>query len=263
MTLFDRIICQIVRLGSQALAAGRVDMAVTGLEHIPTEGPVLLVARHYHHLFDGVVLLASIPRPLHILVSLDWAKNSYARRLMTRAATMARWPVVLRRDAQRAGADADRTLREKTFTAAIRCYQRRALADSVALLTQGSALVMFPEGYPNIDPHYTRKTRPDEFLPFKTGFATIAAAAEKRLEARVPIVPAGFRYTKTSRWTARLNIGAAVYLEDFASRQLLVGCMERRVAELSGSLTGAIDSTLLGEPTRGDPRGHGAASFVG
>jgi len=262
MTLFDRIISQIVRLGSQALAAGRVDMAVTGLEHMPTEGPVLLVARHYHHLFDGVVLLASIPRPLHILVSLDWAKNSYARRLMTRAATMARWPVVLRRDAQRAGADPDRTLREKTFTAAIRRYQRSALADSVALLTQGGALVMFPEGYPNIDPHYTPKTRPEEFLPFKTGFATIAAAAEKRLGARVPIVPAGFRYTKTSRWTARLNIGAAVYLEDFASRQLLVNCMERRVAELSGSsLTGAIDSTLQAELTRGDPRGHGAASM--
>ena len=264
MTLFDRIICQIVRLGSRALAAGRVDMAVTGLEHIPTEGPVLLVARHYHHLFDGVVLLASIPRPLHILVSLDWAKNSYARRLMTRAATMARWPVVLRRDALRTCVDPDRTSREKTFTAAaIRRHQRSALADSVALLTQGGALVMFPEGYPNIDPHYTPKTRPEEFLPFKTGFATIAAGAEKRLGARVPIVPAGFRYTKTSRWTARLNIGAAVYLENFASRQLLVGCMERRVAELSGSLTDAIDSTLQGEPTRGDPRGYGAASFVG
>jgi len=264
MTLFDRIICQIVRLGSQALAAGRVDMAVTGLEHIPTDGPVLLVARHYHHLFDGVVLLASIPRPLHILVSLDWAKNSYARRLMTRGATMARWPVVLRRDALRTCVDPDRTSREKTFTAAaIRRHQRSALTDSVALLTQGGALVMFPEGYPNIDPHYTPKTRPEEFLPFKTGFATIAAAAEKLLGARVPIVPAGFRYTKTSRWTAQLNIGAAVYLEDFASRQLLVGCMERRVAELSGSLTDAIDSTLLGEPTRGDPRGHGAASFVG
>jgi len=264
MTLFDRIICQIVRLGSQTLAAGRVDMAVTGLEHIPTEGPVLLVARHYHHLFDGVVLLASIPRPLHILVSLDWVKNSYARRLMTRAATMARWPVVLRRDALRAGVDPDRTLGEKTFTAAtIRPYQRSALADSVALLTQGGALVMFPEGYPNIDPHYTPKTRPEEFLPFKTGFATMAAAAEKRLGARVPIVPSGFRYTKTNRWTARLNIGAAVYLEDFVSRQLLVSYMERRVAELSGSLTGTIDSTLQGEPTRGDPRGYGAASFVG
>ena len=56
--------------------AGHVEMAATGLEHnLPTDGPVLLVARHYHHLFDGVVLLASMPRPIHILVTLDWAKK--------------------------------------------------------------------------------------------------------------------------------------------------------------------------------------------
>ncbi len=126
MTLFGRRTCQAIRLGARALAAGRVEMAVTGLEHIPTDGPVLLVARHYHHFFDGVVLLVSIPRPIHILVTLDWAKNSYARRLVTRG---------------------------KVFTAAaIRRSQRSALSDSVALLTQGRVLVVFPEGYPNIDP---------------------------------------------------------------------------------------------------------------
>jgi hypothetical protein len=97
---------------------------------------------------------------------------------------------------------------------------------------------MFPEGYPNIDLHYTPKTRPEEVLPSKAGFATIAAAAEKRLGARVPIIPSGFRYTKNNRWTARLNIGEAVYLEDFASRKLLVSHMEQRVTELAG-LSGA------------------------
>jgi 1-acyl-sn-glycerol-3-phosphate acyltransferase len=127
----------------------------------------------------------------------------------------------------------------KTFTAAaIRHYQRCALSDSVALLAEGRVLVVFPEGYPNIDAHYTPKTRPEEFLSFKAGFATIAAAAEKRLGARVPIVPSGFRYTKNKRWTARLNIGEAVYLEDFLSRQLLLSYMEQRVPELSGLSTG-------------------------
>ena len=156
---------------------------------------------------------------------------------MTLATTLARWPVVLRSDALRTCVNRDRTWRGKIFTAAaIRRYQRSALSDSVALLAEGRVLVVFPEGYPNIDLHYTPKTRPEEFLPFKAGFATIAAAAEKRLGARVPIVPSGFRYTKDSRWTARLNIGEAVYLEDFVSRQLLVSYMEQRVAELSGLL---------------------------
>ena len=153
MTLFGRRTCQAIRLGARALAAGRVEMAVTGLEHIPTDGPVLLVARHYHHFFDGVVLLVSIPRPIHILVTLDWAKNSYARRLVTLATTMVRWPVVLRSDAPRACVNRDRAWRGKVFiAAAIRRSQRSALSGSVALLTQGRVLVVFPEGYPNIDP---------------------------------------------------------------------------------------------------------------
>ena len=108
-----------------------------------------------------------MPRPIHILVTLDWAKNSYARRLMTLATTMARWPVVLRSDALRTCVNRDRTWRGKIITAAaIRGYQRSALSDSVALLAEGRVLVVFPEGYPNIDPHYTPKTRPEEFLPF-------------------------------------------------------------------------------------------------
>jgi hypothetical protein len=40
MTLFDRRACQAIRLGARALAAGRVEMAVSGLDHIPTDGPV-------------------------------------------------------------------------------------------------------------------------------------------------------------------------------------------------------------------------------
>jgi hypothetical protein len=43
-----------MRLGARALAAGRVEMVVTG--------------------------------PIHILVTLDWVKSSYARRLVT-------WPL--------------------------------------------------------------------------------------------------------------------------------------------------------------------------
>ena len=208
--------------------------------------PANLVARHYHHLFDGVVLLVSIPRPVHILVTLDWAKNSYARRLITLATTMARWPVVRRNDALKTRVNReDRTSRGTTRTAtAIKRYHRTALSDSAALLAEGRVLVVFPEGYPNIDPHYTPKIGPEAFLSFKAGFATIAAAAEKRLGAKVPMLPSGFRYTKNNRWIARLNIGEPVYLEDFVSRPLLVSYMEQRVAELSGLSVGGQPWTV-------------------
>jgi 1-acyl-sn-glycerol-3-phosphate acyltransferase len=232
MSPMSRMASLATRLGARALAAGRLAIAVTGLEHIPPAGPVLLVARHYHYLFDGVVLLVSIPRPIHMLLTLDWVKNGYARRLLTLATAMVRWPVVLRSDAGRARVT-DAWGEKFIRAGAVRRFQRSALDDSVALLAEGRAFVAFPEGYPNIDRHYTPKTKPEEVLPFKGGFAAIAAAAERRLGSRIPIVPCGLSYTRNVSWTARLNVGRAVYLEDFGSRQMLVRYMERRVVELS------------------------------
>src|SRR5499433_3079843 len=226
-----------IRIGAQAMAAARVETSVSGLENIPRDGPVLSVARHYHYLFDGVVLLVSVPRPIHIMVAVDWVKNSYARRLLTLAASMVRWPSVVRSNAPQAGVDQGR-------------YQRAALRDSVELLVEGRLLVVFPEGYPNIDRYYTPKMRPEEMLPFKAGFVAIAVAAEKRLGARLPIVPAGFRYTKARHWRAELNIGEAVYAEDCGSRRSLIEWMEQRIAELSG-----LSATRL-QPRGGSPPGE-------
>jgi hypothetical protein len=90
MSWFDRITYPGVRLFAQVIAANRLEMKVTGLAHVPEYGPAVLVARHYHHLFDGVALFLSIPRPIHILVTLDWTKSTHVRRLMKRATTLAR-----------------------------------------------------------------------------------------------------------------------------------------------------------------------------
>jgi 1-acyl-sn-glycerol-3-phosphate acyltransferase len=98
MSWFDRITYPGMRLFAQVIAANRLEMKVTGLAHVPEYGPAVLVARHYHHLFDGVALFLSIPRPIHILVTLDWTKSTHVRRLMKRATTLARWPVVLRNE---------------------------------------------------------------------------------------------------------------------------------------------------------------------
>ena len=92
--------------------------------------------------------------------------------------------------------------RARRFRAAACLRQRISTAISakpsttpLRLLREGRLLVIFPEGYPNIDPHYTPKIHAQEMLPFKSGFAAIAAAAEKRLGASIPLVPVGIRYT--------------------------------------------------------------------
>src|SRR5262249_14905203 len=133
--------CRAIRTGAQAMAAAAgVEMSVSGLENIPGNGPVLLLARHYHYLFDGVVLLVSVPRPIHIMVAVDWVKNRYARRLLTLATTLARWPSVVRSGAPRAWVDRGR-------------YQRTALRDSGELLAECRRVVVFREGDANRGTH--------------------------------------------------------------------------------------------------------------
>jgi 1-acyl-sn-glycerol-3-phosphate acyltransferase len=147
---------------------------------------------------------------------------------------LAGWPVVLRRAALMPRADGTRAQAQSVFDEKdVARYQRRALRDAVDLLVGGGALVIFPEGFPNIDPNFTPKTQPAEFLPFSAGFAVIAAAAEKRLQAPIPIVPVGFRYVCGTPWRVRICFGDPLYAGGFASRRELVRAVEQAVTRLS------------------------------
>jgi putative membrane protein len=221
-----------MRLIARGLAAGRLRTRASGLEHIPAEGPALIVARHYHHLYDGVALAAAISQPFHIVVTLDWVRSRPGKLLMTTLTKMARWPVLLRADAvvlaRKRGASlfSSRDVLRR---------QRSALRQAVDLLVEGRILVIFPEGYPNIDPTYTPKITSDEFLPFRAGFASIAAAAEKRSKREIPIIPAGLRYTRGKPWIAHLRFGPATYRDRFEDTPRLIASLERSVWQLSGS----------------------------
>ena len=234
-TLSNIVIAKAMRLIARALAAGRLQTIASGVEHVPKKGPTLLVARHYHHLFDGLALYAAVPRQLHILVTLDWAKNTPVRLFIEWATKVGRWPVVLRADAVKRNKNDNQRQRRKFISLDdVARYQRRGMRQSVDLLVEGRVLAVFPEGYPNIDPTYTPKAEPDEFLPFKSGFAAIAAAAEKRLSTSIPIIPVGLRYIEGEPWIAHINFGVAIFTENFSSRDLLVKHLERQVRILSG-----------------------------
>ena len=234
---WDRIMFRVMRLVAHTLARGRLRIEVKGLDHVPSRGPAILVARHYHHLFDGVALHWAIPRRIHLLVTLDWATRPLTRYFMAAVIRAARWPVVLRQDALARQAQGAGTQGLAAFTRKdLNRYQRKAVHDSMALLREGRLLVIFPEGYPNVDPHYTPKTGKEEMLPFKSGFASIAAAAEKRLGGKIPLVPVGIRYTVGARWTAHIRFGMPRSAADFVSREALVKRLEQDVAELSLSI---------------------------
>lgn len=215
---------------ARVLSTGRLQTDCSGRDNIPADGPALIVARHYHHAYDGLALFAALPRPFHIVVTLDWTRNYPTKVLIETLARIARWPVLLRGDAV-----ARETGRPGLFSARdVRRYQLKALRESADLLDRGGIVVVFPEGYPNIDPHYTPKTRPHEFLPFKGGFVAIAAAAETRSKRKVPIIPAGLCYTPGTPWIAHVRFGEATYLKKFDGARELIGDLEERVRRLSG-----------------------------
>ncbi len=138
-------------------------VTVEGREHVPASGPVLIAARHYHHLYDGCVAVDALDRPVHVVVSLDWIRNPLVRTIMTRLCRIARWPMVIRPDRPDASNASSKRLQER------RAVLRQSARDTVELLREGRVVVVFPEGYPNIDPSFTPK-RGDGFLPFHEGF---------------------------------------------------------------------------------------------
>jgi putative membrane protein len=265
----DAVAWRAIRAGARLLVRRRVDLAVEGLAHVPRSGPVLVASRHFHHLYDACVLLAAVPRPLHFLVALDWVRGRRGRRLMEGVCGVARWPVVLRADelarrhaAGRASAPlpprAPRVPHAQgggSRPAALAYgsdeaprYLRRGTRDAAALLRAGRALVVFPEGYPNVDPDVTPKGEDGAFLPFRPGFARLAAIAQRDGRSRVPIVPAGLEYAAAggepapglrtwegTHWRVALRFGAPLTLDTAGSAERVAAAVERRVRELCGA----------------------------
>lgn len=222
----DRAMHVIARI----LTGNRLRTVAQGLEYLPPQGPGIIAARHYHHLFDGLAFFAAVERRFHIVVTLDWAQDRRTKFLMSALNSLARWPMVLREEAL-----ASRPKGKRLFASGdLRRYQLAALRQSLELLADNRLLVIFPEGFPNIDPVFTPKTQDEEFLPFKPGFAAIAESAERTLRRAVPIIPTGIRYQTGSTWRAQVSFGAPLYRRDFRARQDFIDAVAARVQQLSG-----------------------------
>lgn len=223
----DPVSKRVMRTGAGAIAR-RLDLRVEGVEHVPPDGPVLIAARHYHHLYDGCAIVTAVRRPVHILVALDWAQSPAVRRVMETACRAAGWPVVVR--PERVGRDADVA---EHWRREQRRYLRRGVREAVDVLRGGEVLVVFPEGYPTIDIRESPKEGADAFLPFQAGFARLAEMAERDGRTRVPIVPLGLAYDGHDHRTVTMRFGSPVYLDTAGGSEQAVALVERQVRALS------------------------------
>ena len=200
MSMIDSAAWHTLRAAGKRTVAKDLQLTVQGCDHLPPDGPVLLVARHYHHLYDGCAVLATIPRQVRVVVGLDWIERPIALRGMQAACRAAGWPVVYRNPSESDRARWLPALRE-------------AMQQSIQILKDGKLLLVFPEGYPTIDPHPTPKTRDDEILPFQSGFVRIARDAHG---SGIPLstIPLGFHYEEADgRWRVAMRFGAPLDLD--------------------------------------------------
>jgi 1-acyl-sn-glycerol-3-phosphate acyltransferase len=221
----------IMRTGAHAIVRVCLDLRVEGLEHLPSAGPVIVAARHFHHVFDACALIAAVPRPLHFVVAVDWMTRRSRRTAAELGFAAVHWPRIVRSDGLVS------TTRETDPAVQMR-YMRGAVAEGERVLGAKHVLVFFPEGHPNVDPGETPKKGDDTaFLPFQPGFYRLAEIAALRLGNPVPIVPAGFEYRRGRRWHVVLRFGEALLPGRSGDRATAVQSIEDEVRRLSGLST--------------------------
>lgn len=211
---------------SRLLARRWLDLRVEGLEHVPPTGPAIIAARHFHWLYDGAVLVASVPRPCFFILGLDWVYGRRHRRFMTWLCGTVRWPVIFPADPPTSATP--RRLGHRQL--------HRATREVTALLRGGNLFVIFPEGFATIDVVATPKSDERDFLPFAQGFARFAELAARDGRTVVPIVPAGLSYERAPgrRWRVVLRFAPPVYVGEGTDRDALIRSVEEQVRELSG-----------------------------
>jgi 1-acyl-sn-glycerol-3-phosphate acyltransferase len=204
------------RHAARLLVARALDLHVEGLEHVPASGPALLVARHYHHLYDAAAILASVPREVHVLIALDWLGSGARLRVMRWLANAARWPGVWRSGPGWR-------------------LNREGYRQSLHVLREDGVLLIFPEGYPTIDPAGMRQKDADGFGPFDPGFLVLAKRAQDGVQ--VPIVPVELWYAPRpgGGWTVWLRFGEPVFDLQLASIESGVRTLSRAPCPISAN----------------------------
>ena len=157
---------------------------VVGAELVPRSGGVLFVINHPSGLIDPALIFAALPRHATFLAKAPLFEVPIVRVLVKAWEAL---PVHRRVDTNGIVVAGDN---DETFE---KCF---------AILRQGHALALFPEGVSHDAP---------QLLPLKTGAARIALGAADDSAARVQIVPVGIYYTSKTQFRseALVHFGAA------------------------------------------------------
>ena len=171
---------------------------VRGRENLPLEGPVIFVLNHPNGLFDPILLMVGLARPVSFLAMSLLFGNPVGKFFCEAFGAM---PIYRPKDdGKRGGPRGDAAERNEEIFA--RCR---------ALLRAGGSMALFPEG----------KTHSgSQLLDLRTGAARIALSAEVEAawQAGVQVVPVGLWYESKIhfRTSVLLVVGQPFEVADYA-----------------------------------------------
>jgi 1-acyl-sn-glycerol-3-phosphate acyltransferase len=171
---------------------------VTGQEKIPHTGPVLIAPRHFDGDHDPSLMLAITTRRVFFLAATDFVNDGFRYKMIK----------FFHRKLGAASIDRMDSFYNRTNRNP-RLQYLNAGYKIVNLLLLGQAVIIFPEGWPDIDSHKTLKDDANYVPGVQKGALDYVHLAQKRQRFPIPIVPVGIRYEMNTGGRPKIfvNIG--------------------------------------------------------
>jgi 1-acyl-sn-glycerol-3-phosphate acyltransferase len=206
---------------------GRVE--ATGLERVPSSGPVFLAGNHPNALMDALVIGVLVPRRVRMLAKATLFTNPLVARVLHALGVI---PLHRAKDAAVTGAPADDPARNAASF--------RAVSDALA---DGAAVLIFPEGISHDAP---------QLAPLRTGLARMALEARDTHGVRaLRIVPMGlvFEAKESPRTRVLLQVGDPLALDALPAGADTVAALtaevERRLRAVTLNFACAEEATRI------------------
>ncbi len=192
------------------------EIEMIGIEQVPRDRPLVIVANHTNSIVDALLLLALPGCEPRFLAKSTLFSHPFLGPVLRLAGAL---PVY-----RRAEGPVDLPKNLKTFA---RCHESLAAGQNIAL---------FPEGISHSHPRR---------LALKTGAARIVLGAESRLGLLgVRIVPVSLRYEAKQRFRTRVRIGIGVPIDPGAELVRYAASPRAAVRELTERIAGGLDAAL-------------------
>ena len=159
---------------------------VVGLEHVPATGPVLFAGNHPNSLIDPILIITTCGRKVHFA-----AKDSLFKGRLMRAVLRGLGAVPIKRRDDHDGSP------KQASSGAAPVDNDAAFDAMFAVLGEGGAIGIFPEGLSHDEAHLSR---------LKTGAARLAIGGAARTEQEIAIVPCGLTFIHPKRFRSRVLV---------------------------------------------------------